>query len=92
MIISGNSGFDLKTELSKKDLQDFLFSEELGFVMQVSKETFNEIEDFMNATKADEMLTILGNTNEKNGLTISSSEFNETINLEPQRLLRLKLI
>ena len=82
MIISGNSGFDLKTELSKKDLQDFLFSEELGFVMQVSKETFNEIEDFMKAIKADEMLTILGNTNEKNGLTISSSEFNETINLE----------
>ena len=82
MIISGNSGFDLKTKLSKKDLQDFLFSEELGFVMQVSKETFNEIEDFMKAIKADEMLTILGNTNEKNGLTISSSEFNETINLE----------
>ena len=82
MIISCNSGFDLKTKLSKKDLQDFLFSEELGFVMQVSKETLNEIEVFMKAIKAEEMLTILGNTNEKNGLTISSSEFNETINLE----------
>ena len=82
MIISGDCGFHLKTKLSKKDLQNFLFSEELGFVMQVSKETFKEIEAFMKALKKIDKLTILGSTDKTNGLTISSREFEETIDLK----------
>ena len=82
MIISGDCGFHLKTKLSKRDLRNFLFSEELGFVMQVSKETFKEIEAFMKAIKTKDKLTILGSTDKTNGLTISSREFEETIDLK----------
>ena len=82
MIISGDCGFHLKTKLSKRDLRNFLFSEELGFVMQVSKETFKEIEAFMKALKKIDKLIILGSTDKTNGLTISSREFEETIDLK----------
>ena len=50
--------------------------------MQVSKETFKEIEAFMKAIKTKDKLTILGSTDKTNGLTISSREFEETIDLK----------
>ena len=78
----GRLQLSLKTKLSKRDLRNFLFSEELGFVMQVSKETFKEIEAFMKVIKTKDKLTILGSTDKTNGLTISSREFEETIDLK----------
>ena len=59
MMISGNVGFKLNTEKTKKELTKFLFSEELGFIFQTSKKTFDEILSFMDEIKSKKMLEVI---------------------------------
>ena len=82
MMISGNVGFKLKTEKTKKELSKFLFSEELGFVFQASKKTFDEILSFMDEIKSKTMLEVIGHTIDQEHLEIVSKEFNESIDLK----------
>ena len=82
MMISGNVGFKLKTEKTKKELSKFLFSEELGFVFQTSKKTFGEILSFMDEIKSKKMLEVLGHTIDQEHLEIVSKEFNDSIDLQ----------
>jgi phosphoribosylformylglycinamidine synthase len=82
MMISGNVGFKLKTEKTKKELSKFLFSEELGFIFQTSKKTFDEILSFMDEIKSKKMLEVIGHTIDQEHLEIVSKEFNESIDLK----------
>ena len=82
MMISGNVGFKLNTEKTKKELSKFLFSEELGFIFQTSKKTFDEILSFMNEIKSKKMLEVIGHTIDQEHLEIVSKEFNESIDLK----------
>ena len=82
MMISGNVGFKLKTEKTKKELSKFLFSEELGFIFQTSKKTFDEILSFMDEIKSKKMLKVIGHTIDQEHLEIVSKEFNESIDLK----------
>ena len=82
MMISGNVGFKLNTEKTKKELSKFLFSEELGFIFQTSKKTFDEILSFMDEIKSKKMLEVIGHTIDQEHLEIVSKEFNESIDLK----------
>jgi phosphoribosylformylglycinamidine synthase len=82
MMISGNVGFKLKTEKTKKELSKFLFSEELGFIFQTSKKTFDEILSFMDEIESKKMLEVIGHTTDQEHLEIVSKEFNESIDLK----------
>lgn len=77
MMLSGNCGFSLKMHLDQEDLTKQLFSEESGIVIQISNNTFLELQDFFASIDQIDMLIKLGATNDLDCLKIVSKDTQE---------------
>jgi phosphoribosylformylglycinamidine synthase len=82
MMMAGDCGFSIDLNLKKDQLYKELFSEEIGMVIQISRETFESLKNYFKKIKCEEFLKEIGKTTKEDNLKINSIDIQETFTFE----------